>query len=203
MLPEQVSEKIEFELEEIGLLFELYKNELSNLKQKPNLMEITAYAGILHSFYNGVEKIFLVIAKNIDGKIPDDSRWHKTLLVQMTVENEFRPAVLSQEMKKQLLDYLAFRHFFRHSYSFRLEWEELEELVTSFFDVWEKFKAEILALVKKHKIDVLIPVGIGPFTLVSQEKEKLEKYSIVPVVDYDVFQQAHNKETVNQICLRR
>jgi hypothetical protein len=148
VLPEQVIEKIEFELEEIGSLFELYKNELFDLKPKPNLMELTAFAGVLHSFYNGIEKILLVIAKNLDKKVPDDSEWHKTLLLQITTDNEARDAVLSQKMKDQLLDYLAFRHFFRHTYSFHLEWEEMEDLVKSIHDVWKKFKSEILKFLK-------------------------------------------------------
>jgi len=146
--PDQITEKIEFELEEVNSLFELYKDELHAVNQKPNLMELTAFAGVLHSFYNGVEKIFLVIAKNIDKKIPDDSKWHKTLLLQMTTDNESRCAVLSQEMKEQLLDYLAFRHLFRHTYSFRLDWEEMEDLIKSINDVWMKFKSEITGFLK-------------------------------------------------------
>lgn len=47
--------------------------------------------------------------------------------------------------KNELLKYLGFRHFFRHSYSFHLKWERMEELVNPIRTVWEKFKAEILA----------------------------------------------------------
>lgn len=149
MLLEQVIEKIEFELEEIDSLFELYKDELLALNKKPNLMEVTAFAGVLHSFYNGLEKIFLVIAKNIDKKMPDDSKWHKTLLLQMTTDSESRCEVLSHEMKDRLLDYLAFRHFFRHTYSFRLDWEEMEDLIKSINDVWRKFKSELAGFLKR------------------------------------------------------
>ncbi|UCH95614.1 MAG: hypothetical protein JSV88_01875 [Candidatus Aminicenantes bacterium] len=151
MLLEQVIEKIEFELEEINSLFELYKDELLALNKKPNLMEVTAFAGVLHSFYNGLEKIFLVIAKNIDNKMPDDSKWHKTLLLQMTIDNESMCKVLSHEMKDRLLDYLAFRHFFRHTYSFRLDWEEMEDLIKSISDVWRKFKSEIAGFLKRMR----------------------------------------------------
>ncbi len=148
MLPERILEKINFELEEIEFLFELYAGELSHLKDTPNLMETTAFAAILHSFYTGIEKIFLVIARSIDKKIPDDSKWHKTLIVQMTEKNQNRPAVISEKMKTRLLDYLAFRHFFRYSYSFRLEWEELENLVISVKDTWSDFRIEISAFLQ-------------------------------------------------------
>jgi hypothetical protein len=145
VLPEEIRDQIEFEIEEIESLFELYKEELSDIKQKPGLFELTAFAGILHSFYNGLEKVLLIIAKNIDKKLPTDSRWHKSLLEEMAKENESRSAVLSEEMKEQLLDYLGFRHFFRHAYSFHLEWEEMEILIKSMREVWQKFRSEILS----------------------------------------------------------
>jgi len=46
-------------------------------------------------------------------------------------------------MAHRLADYLGFRHFYRHSYSFYLEWEEMEKLVTPLADVWQGAKDEI------------------------------------------------------------
>lgn len=66
----------------------------------------------------------------------------------------------------------------------------------------DRFKAEMLSLVKKFDIEVLMPVGIGTFTLVSQIKDELEKYTKVPVADYELFEQAHDKEIVNQIAVK-
>jgi hypothetical protein len=141
----KVKETIEFELEEIESLFQLYKKELFDLdlEQTPDLLELTAFASVLHSFYNGIENILLTIAKNIDKKIPSDSNWHKSLLLQMTKENKSRKPVLSGEMRNELKKYLTFRHFFRHAYAFHLEWEELKKLVKPIRLVWEKFKSEI------------------------------------------------------------
>jgi len=51
--------------------------------------------------------------------------------------------VLTVEMAHRLADYLGFRHFYRHSYSFYLEWEEMEKLVTPLADVWQGAKDEI------------------------------------------------------------
>ena len=66
----------------------------------------------------------------------------------------------------------------------------------------EQFKKEILAIVKRNEIEVLMPVGIGPCTLISQEKEKLEKFTKVPLATYDVFQRVHNKEEVNRMAVK-
>jgi hypothetical protein len=151
VLPEEVRDRIDFEFEEIESLFELYKKEIFEMEQKPDLFEMTGLAGILHSFYNGIEKILLIIADGVDKKIPTDTKWHKSLLIQMTKENESRSPVLSGEMKDRLLDYLGFRHFFRHAYSFHLEWEEMEDLVKSSREVWIKFKAEISAFMRSFQ----------------------------------------------------
>jgi hypothetical protein len=113
--------EIEFELNEIDTLLELYKNELFELNREPNLVELTALAGVLHSFYSGIERIFIIIAKNTDKKLPSDLNWHKALLLQMTKENKCRKPIISSKTKEILSEYLVFRHFYRHSYSFRLK----------------------------------------------------------------------------------
>jgi hypothetical protein len=56
VLPDRIREDIEFELGEIDLLFELYQKELFDMEESPNLVELTALAGVLHSFYNGIDK---------------------------------------------------------------------------------------------------------------------------------------------------
>lgn len=84
------------------------------------------YAAHLHSFYNRVEKIFALIAEYLDDFEPRGGGWHRELLRQMTLEiSGTRPPVLTDELAKLLEEYLDFRHYFRHSYTFDLDWEEL------------------------------------------------------------------------------
>ena len=77
--------------------------------------------------------------------MPDSTQWHRDLLNRMTQTTPKRKSVLASETAEQLADYLSFRHFFRHSYSFFLEWDELEELVTPLAQLWSKTKIEIQA----------------------------------------------------------
>ena len=149
MLTEKLVKGIKFELDEIENLFDLYREELFELNREPNLIELTAMASVLHSFYCGIERIFILIAKNIDKNVPYDINWHKTLLSKMTTPNEFRGIVISENTKNELSEYLAFRHFYRHSYSTRLKWEELKKLVLPIQENWGKIRSEIFSFIRK------------------------------------------------------
>ena len=142
---------MQFHLEEIDTLFETYKEDLFELKEPPNLVELTALASVLHSFYNGIEKIFLIIAKELDQLVPKDMNWHKQLLNQMSKKTDFRNEVISQKTKESLANYLAFRHFFRPAYSFYLEWDEMERLIVPMKSVWKLFKFEIKSILHNEE----------------------------------------------------
>jgi len=144
----KIVEDLEFELDEIDNLMDLYREELFELSREPNTVELIALAGVLHSFYCGVEKILLIVAKRVDKKIPYDINWHKTLLYQMAEENEYRKPIMSDISTDELLGYLGFRHFYRHSYSSHLKWSEMEHLVIHIQQTWENFKTEILSFIE-------------------------------------------------------
>jgi uncharacterized protein YutE (UPF0331/DUF86 family) len=56
-----------------------------------------------------------------------------------------RPAVLDEKTARQLDQYLRFRHLFRHSYGFDLEWERCRELLGDVPATYERL-AERLAV---------------------------------------------------------
>lgn len=143
-MAEKVIAQVNLEIAQIDELFKSYSNLLDKIRiEKPDLIEITASASILHSFYNGLENIFLCIAKRIDGKVPTGDRWHRDLLDQIQNTTSKRTQVLSAQIIDHLIDYMGFRHFYRHSYSFQLEWEELAKLILPMQDLWKKIKNEL------------------------------------------------------------
>jgi hypothetical protein len=82
-LDKKIITKIEYELEQIVKLIAQAQPLFDKCrKSKPDFIELSAFASVMHSFYNGIESIFLLVAKNIDERVPDDKRWHKTLLQQ-------------------------------------------------------------------------------------------------------------------------
>ena len=85
MSANNITHKIKFEIKQINKLLQDYKKLIEDAERnKPDINDIAALAAILHSFYNGVENIFSLIAKNIDEDYDlSGDRWHKDLLNQM------------------------------------------------------------------------------------------------------------------------
>lgn len=109
-----------------------------------------ARGSILHDFYNACERIFEIIAREVNGGISSSEQWHKKLLHQMTLSIEgVRPAVITPGLAAELDEYLAFRHVFRNIYGFELEGDRLERLAEKFDKTAVLFKKEITAFVKK------------------------------------------------------
>ena len=136
-------EKMEYEISRIEKLMGDAKPLLDLCKhKKPDFIEITAAAQVLHSFYNGVENISVLFLKNIHEKIPQDMGWHKTLFESIFGENSKNIVLIRRDLKPQLQKYMYFRHFIRHSYSSELNWDEMETLVQNLEETWGKIKSD-------------------------------------------------------------
>jgi hypothetical protein len=140
-----------FEIQQINDLFTSYHELIEKSKgEEPTLIELTALGSVLHSFYNGIENLFKTIGKNIDGNLPAGYHWHSELLKQMAEDTSNRAPVISQGLKEKLVEYLAFRHFYRNSYSFFLKWNELKKLVDPVTFVWSECKIELKSFIESQ-----------------------------------------------------
>jgi len=84
----------------------------------------------LHGVYNGIERIFEWIAREVDGGVPAGPYWHRDLLMQMTLEvKSLRPAVIRSQTAHDLEEYLRFRHLVRNLYTWNFEAGKLAALV--------------------------------------------------------------------------
>ena len=95
----------------------------------PNEIELSALAAMLHSFYTGIENIFKRVTVEVDSERVQGDAWHRELLLRMKLPGAHRPSLLSSELHDALLEYLRFRHVFRHAYSFDLDWQKMSPLV--------------------------------------------------------------------------
>jgi hypothetical protein len=139
-----LEEQVEVEAEQISHLFELYRPVIIKVSQSsPDFVEVSALASMLHSFYNGVENLFKRVAIEIDHDLPSGPYGHSELLDAMARPAATRPAVISEELRVTLKDYLNFRHIFRHTYSFNLQWAKMSHLVADGEATWLWLQAEL------------------------------------------------------------
>jgi hypothetical protein len=107
---------------------------------------LAAAALDLHGFYAGMERLFGVIADDLDDRRPAGANWHRELLIQMSLDlPDRRPAVLSPEAMAALMDYLEFRHVVRNVYTFNLRPARVDELVRGLRPAFDLARRDLLA----------------------------------------------------------
>ena len=139
---------------EIGQIDELIHEasplfDLCKIKE-PDFVERCGTAMILHSFYNGIENILLLIIKNKESVLPKGIKWHKELFAQAFEATENRSQIFREDLKESLNDYLQFRHFVRHSYGFQLKWEKMKNMLFGMNTMWENIKEDIHLFIKNN-----------------------------------------------------
>ena len=85
--------------------------ELAGAPSRADAYSLRARGSILHDFPSGVERIFVHIAGELNGGVPQAERWHQELLGDMVLEiPKVRPAVIDADLATALGEYLRFRH---------------------------------------------------------------------------------------------
>ena len=139
-----IKEQIRFKISDLDKLFLEYDLIFKKAENEiPDLFDMTILGSVLHSFYNGLENIFEIIAKNIDNNVPIGNKSHQELLHQMASENENRAEIINEELYLKLREYATFRHFYRHAYSFQLNWEKMKPLVKDIHSIWKEIKNKL------------------------------------------------------------
>jgi len=138
----RIVSEINAELSNILRLRDEY-NEFMNKYKTVDKYLLRVKASYLADFYMGIERIFQIIATEIDGGLPQGEEWHKRLLLNMTIEIEgVRPPVISSDLHNSLRPFLGFRHVVRQAYGFQLDEAKLEELASSFENTVRNFSDE-------------------------------------------------------------
>ncbi len=140
MLEQRLKEYCEAEFENIDtVLVELY-SVIRQEKDDYSTAELAAVATFIHNCYNGIENILkrILSLKNI--KTKDAPTWHKDLLKTALDEG-----IIPNDLYETLSNYLSFRHFFVHAYSFNIRWDELKPLADNLPETLKEFKTAIYA----------------------------------------------------------
>lgn len=143
---EEVAAEIEEELRKLSRLEADIGRGRDELRNDPARADIH-YGNLalkLHNFYTGCERIFRIIASELNSALPSNYDWHKRLLQRMSLEmGGRRPAVISQELRCALEEFLAFRHVVRSIYGYELDPERMNRLLDKYPSAWERFRREM------------------------------------------------------------
>ena len=146
MTREQLKDQCEAEFENIQTI----RNELFFVVQSGKttytVAELAAIGTFLHNTYNGIENILKRILYYKQVELKTDATWHKDLLKAAT-----DAGIISKELYATLANYLSFRHFFVHAYSFTLRWEEIKPLVETINKTVESFRASAFTYIENSE----------------------------------------------------
>lgn len=153
-----LASRIRYELLELDNIIERIHRAWELFKKEENSFYIDSIALNLHHFYSGIERIFELIAEEIDGAKPKSSKWHKELLKQMSLEiPNIRPKVISFELEEILDEYRAFRHIVRSVYTYQLSVEKIRNLLEKLDYAFKMLKEELEAFcvfLESNKFDI-------------------------------------------------
>ena len=136
--------RLEEEISELRRIVERVKKAWSSAEKSSDELYLDSVALNLHGFYSCIERLFELIARNIDESIPAGENWHQELLRQMVTEIKLvRPAVLSRDTYDRLDEYRGFRHVVRNVYTFNLSLKKLKPLVEDIDCVFSAVSNEI------------------------------------------------------------
>jgi len=139
--------RIKDELSEIEQIVNRCQKAWENANISNDDLYLDSVALNLHGFYAGLERIFELIAKDIDQSLPSGESWHQSLSKQMSTEiEEIRPPVISKSTYNKLDDYRGFQHIVRNVYTFQLSKKRIKPLVEELPELFEKLKKKLISL---------------------------------------------------------
>ena len=139
-LARRLAAEIRGELASLALL----EQQSATAPQAGDTFSLRARGSILHDFYNGIERVFVRIAEELNGGVPKGDQWHRQLLRDMSLEIPgLRPAVIDEDLERSLGDFLRFRHVFRSVYGFALEDRRMRPLEDDLPAVLSAFRRKV------------------------------------------------------------
>ena len=105
-------------------------------------LESLAYQ--LHNLYCAFEDLFRIVAEYFENRIEERAKYHRELLWRMRLSIEgVRPALLSEANFRSLDSLRAFRHVFRHAYSYGLDSQKVALAMEDALKLKELYQEDI------------------------------------------------------------
>lgn len=141
-----LAERIRSEMKDLRRVVKRAEQGWERSKINADDMYVDGVALNLHGFYSGLERLFELIATAVDQNKPQGAEWHKELLEQMAKEvTGIRPAVISDQVQRDLDEYRRFRHLIRNVYTFKLVPAKVGDLMQKTSRLYIQVRREMLA----------------------------------------------------------
>ena len=143
---QRLAQRIKDELPDIASeVARAQKSWESSLESNDPDAYIDSVALNLHGFYAGVERLFELIATQVDDSVPAGDAWHRQLIDQMAREiPETRPAVIDEFIAVALDEFRKFRHLVRNVYTIHLDSERMRVLIDVLPSLCEQLQKDFL-----------------------------------------------------------
>lgn len=129
--------------------FSLSEDKLDKSSDEVPFYDRAAIGYFLHGFYNGCENIFQSVARFFENDVGPQT-WHRDLLKRMKLHIPgYRPALIDQALFTILDEFRGFRHVYRHSYTFQLDWEKEVLVARKFKTACELFHEQVTDFLEK------------------------------------------------------
>jgi hypothetical protein len=144
LIQQRISQELNKISKAIGQL-EIFMGQLNDINEKIYQEAlVNSIALNLHGIYIGFERIFEVIATEVDLRLPTGDKWHRDLLDQMAVDiPNVRKTVIIEETRLILDELRRFRHVVRSAYSFQLDKQKVLGVATQFYSCYQNIIKEI------------------------------------------------------------
>jgi hypothetical protein len=104
----------------------------------------------LHNLYRAFEYLFEMVAETFENNVHDRTKYHLELLKRMTVPIQgVRPSLVAHQSFLLLDNLRAFRHFFRHAYSYDLDERKVRIVLSDALALKDLYKADIDAFLSQ------------------------------------------------------
>ena len=142
----RLTQRINDELEKIDATVSDIAKALEDIEGAPPNYRQYIEEPIAHKLadvYNGIEKIFERIAREVDTHTPTGSSWHKNLLAQMITQRPERGPVIAEDTSLRLEHLLDFRHKINNIYDRELNYEMTEPHAKSIGELFERVSEDM------------------------------------------------------------
>lgn len=130
------------QIEVIDIIYGKILKRCQNYKNNEERMESLAYH--LHNLYCAFEDLMILVANSFENQIYESPKWYTLLLRRMTQNiPNIRPSLFSDVCYSLLDELRAFRHLFRHAYSYQIDQDKLDIVIKKAFELEKLYKSNI------------------------------------------------------------